>query len=250
VTAPLAPADRAELDAALRALQGGRPDDAVTRLEALADRGVEGAGIAYDRGLAYAARARSREALPGDLGRAAHAFEDALRRTPWDADARTALDEVRKAIAGRDARAGGRSMLVDAAPAWRGLVVAAPGNVWAGLAMLGSLVTACALGVRPRLVRGARLAASTLAVVGLLLGLLGSALALGARWLRTHVHEAVVVAPHAVGQSDGEAPSFDLPEGARVDVLEEGTTSVLVRSARGTGWVARESLRPLPPWRP
>lgn len=246
----LSPADRDALQAAVGALRADRPDDAVVQLEALADRGVEGAWLAYDRGLAYAARARSPQAAPGDLGRAAHGFEEALRRSPWDGPARTALDEVRKAIASRDARAGGKTALVDAAPAWRGLVVAAPGDVWVALALAGSLAASVALAMRPRLARGARLAASTVVAVGLSLTALSSALALGARWLRAHVHEAVVVAPHVTGRPDGDGPPLDLPEGARVDVVEEGTTSVLVRTDRGSGWVSRESLRALPPFRP
>lgn len=246
----LGPADRAALDAAVAALRAARADDAIVQLEGLADRGVEGAGLAYDRGLAYAARARSAQASPGDLGRAAHGFEEALRRSPWDGAARAALDEVRKAIASRDARAGGKTAVVDAAPAWRGLVVAAPGDVFAGLALAGSLLASIALAARPRLRRGARLAASTLLAVGLSLAAVASALALGARWLRTNVREAVVVAPHATGRPAGDGATLDLPEGARVDVVEEGTTSVLVRTDRGTGWVSRESLRALPPWRP
>lgn len=246
----LSAADRGDLDAAVLALRSGRADDAITRLESLADRGVEASGIAFDRGLAYAARARSTTAVPGDYGRSVHGFEDALRRAPWDGPARRALEEVRKTIAARDARAGGKSMVVDAAPAWRGLVVAAPGDAWVALAMTGSALLSIALAARPRLARGARLAASTIAAVGLSMGLLGSALALGARWLRTHVHEAIVVAPRATARADGDAQPFELPEGARVDVVEEGTTSVLVSADRGTGWVARESLRPLPPWRP
>ena len=245
-------ADVRDFTAAVVALRNGRAEDAIAGLESLADRGVVGAGLAYDRGLAYAARVRVGQGLVGDLGRAAHAFEEALRRDPHDHAARVALDEVRREIARRDLAAGWRSAEVGSPPMWRAIVVAAPGDAWVGLALFGGILTALALALRPRLTRGRRLAASTCAIVGVTLGLAGAALGLGARHLRLDVREAVVVTPHTLAEpSDREhGEPMQLVEGARVDVVEERMTETLVRTDRGEGWVARSAVRSLPTFRP
>ena len=245
-------ADARDFAAAVEALRSGRAEDAIAGLEALADRGVVGAGLAYDRGLAYAARVRVGQGLVGDLGRAAHGFEEALRRDPHDHPARVALDEVRREIARRDLAAGWKPEEVGSPPMWRAIVVAAPGDVWVGLALFGALLAALALALRPRLARGRRLAASTCATLGVTFALAGTALGLGARHLRLHVREAVVVTPHALAQPlDREhGQPMQLVEGVRVDVIEERMTETLVHTERGDGWVARSSLRALPAFRP
>lgn len=247
----MTPEDRGAFDSALTALKEGRADDAIATLEALADRGVVGVGIAFDRGLAYAARARAGGGLPGDLGRSAHAFEEALRRDPHDRSARTALDEVRREIARREIAAGWKAEEVGSPPMWRAIVVASPADGWASLSIVGSLMVSVALGVRPFARRGARLAASTVAIVGAVLVIAATALGLGARYLRLRVHEAVVVAPHVVTTPlDGGEP-IKLVEGTRVDLVDERLSEARVRTGKGEeGWVPRDSLRSLPPYRP
>ena len=61
-----------------------------------------------------------------------------------------------------------------------------------------------------------------------------------------------LVTPHALAQPfDREhAQPMQLVEGVRVDVIEERMTETLVHTERGEGWVARSSLRLLPPFRP
>jgi len=249
--------DANDFSAAVADLRGGRAEDAIALLESLADRGVVGSGIADDRGIAYAMRVRSGQGQPGDLGRAAHAFEEALRRDPGDRLARAALDDVRREVARRDLASGGKPTEVGSPPMWRAIVVAAPGDVWAALALFGSIALAVALGVRPFVSRGKRLAASTVVVVGLVLAVAGSGLGFGARWVRAHVREAVIVAPDtithpptAAGESGDGAEPMRLVEGTRVDVVEERMTEALVRTDRGEGWVPRSALRALPPYRP
>ena len=51
--------------------RGRRADEAIGKLEALADRGVVGSGIAFDRGLAYASRARGGLGPAGEDGQRA-----------------------------------------------------------------------------------------------------------------------------------------------------------------------------------
>ena len=244
--------DARDLANAVDALRHGRADDAIATLEALADRGVVGSGLAFDRGIAYAMRVRSGQGVPGDLGRAAHALEEALRRDPADRAARTTLDDVRREVARRDLASGSKPTEVGSPPMWRAIVVAVPGDAWAAIALVGSIALAAALGARPFVAsRGKRLAASTVAIVGLVLALTGGALGYGARWVRANVHEAIVVTPDTLTHppSEGVEP-MRLVEGTRVDVVEERMTEALVRTDKGEGWVPRSALRALPPYRP
>jgi hypothetical protein len=235
---------------ATAAVRAGRLDDAIAIYEALGDTGAVGASLAFDRGLAYALRARSGQGMGGDYGRAAHGFEEALRRDPHDREAQRTLDEIRREVAKRDARASGRSEELGATPVWRTIVVSLPGDAWASLALVSSLLLSSALALRPRLARGARLAASTIAIVSVLLVVAFSALGLSARWLRTSLHEAVVIAPRAVATPEGDVPRIELDEGERVDVLEQRAGTTLIRTEKGTGWAPRDALRMLPPYRP
>jgi tetratricopeptide (TPR) repeat protein len=235
---------------ATAAIKEGRLDDAIALLEQMGDQGTVGASLAFDRGIAYALRARSGRGLPGDYGRAAHAFEEALRRDPHDDEARKVLDEIRREIAARDAQAKGKAEELAAQPAYRAVLVALPGDAWAAFAIASSLLLAIALAVRPRLTRGARLASSTTAVVAALVMVASSGMALGARWLRTKVREAVVVAPRVIATPVEEGSSIELDEGQRVDVVEERATSTMIRTEKGVGWAPRDALRPLPPYRP
>jgi len=232
------------------ALREGKLDQAIASYEQLGDRGEVGASLAFDRGIAYALRARSGQGVAGDYGRAAHGFEEALRRDPHDREAQRVLDEIRREIAKRDARASGRSEELGATPVWRTIVVTLPGDAWAGLALASSLFLSGALLLRPRLQRGARLAASTIAIVSVLLLAAFSAIGLSARWLRTNLREAVVVSPRAAATPEGDSAPIELDEGQRVDVLEERAGTTLIRTERGTGWAPRDALRILPPYRP
>ncbi len=237
-------------DDATSALEGGRADTAVALFESLADHGVVGAGVAFDRGLAYAARAHTGQGVTGDFGRAVHAFEEALRRSPNDREAARALEIVRREIARREVAGGAKAEEVGAPPMWRALVTAAPADAWMAIALLSSLALSVALAVRPRVQRGLRLAASTTAIVGFFVAVLASALGFGASYLRRNVREAVVVVPGLVAKPMGSGDPLRLVEGTRVDVLEERMSEAHVRTDRGEGWLPRSALRTLPPYRP
>ena len=58
---------------------------AIDDLEHLADRGFVHPDASYDRGVAYVMRVRGGAERPGDLGRAAAGFEEALLLRPHDA---------------------------------------------------------------------------------------------------------------------------------------------------------------------
>src|SRR4051794_40162999 len=64
------------------ALERGAVTEAVDRFELLADRGFVHPDASFDRAAAYVERARSAQAQPGDLGRAAAALAEVLELAP------------------------------------------------------------------------------------------------------------------------------------------------------------------------
>ncbi len=237
---------------ATEALAAERLGDAVAKLEALGDRGVVDAVVSFDRGIAYASRARTSAAQPGDLGRAVHGFEEARelsRDGDLDDDAKRALGSIRTEIARRRARAGESAELAIGASLGRALVELASENTWAALAAVASLVLSIAILARARASLGrAKVAANTT------IGIAGAALvafallASGARDVRLHVREAVVVSPGTrlldarkivVGGRD------PLAEGARVTLVEEEGGFSHIRAGTLDGWVSQTAVLPL-----
>lgn len=237
---------------ATEALAAERLGDAVAKLEALGDRGVVDPVVSFDRGIAYASRARTSAAQAGDLGRAVHGFEEARelsRDGQLDGDAKRALVSIRTEIARRRARAGESAELAIGASLGRALVELASENTWAGIAAAASLVLSLAILARSRAERGrAKVAANTtMGIAGA--ALVGSALlAGGARDVRLHVREAVVVTPGTrlldarkivVGGRD------PLAEGARVTLVEEEGGFSHIRAGALDGWVSQSAVLPL-----
>src|SRR5262249_55859553 len=90
------PARAAEADdlfkSAAEPLRRGEFGAAIDAFEALADQGLVHPDASFDRGLAYVMRVKAHAERPGDLGRAAAAFEEALLLRPGDEEADRALD--------------------------------------------------------------------------------------------------------------------------------------------------------------
>ncbi|MBN9167615.1 MAG: hypothetical protein BGO98_22185 [Myxococcales bacterium 68-20] len=224
------------------ALVADRPGEAIAKLEALADRGVIDAVISFDRGLAYAARVRAGAEQPGDLGRAAHGFEETreLTRDPsLIADATTALASVRSEVAHRRSRAGESVEIGHGFSLGRSIVDLLPENVWAAIAAIMALVLSGAILARRLLTQPrAKVAATTSGAIAGALLLVTSVLAWAARDARLHLREGVVIAPNARLLDarhlaiDGIAP---VAEGARARIVEEtgGFSHVIVGGADG-----------------
>jgi hypothetical protein len=248
-------ADGSERDALLAqasaALEAGRPVEAISAFEALADRGVVDARVSFGRGLAYAHRARIAE-TPGDLGRAAHGFEEArdLTRDPELArEASRALALVRSEVARRRTRAG-EPATVDPLPSLgESIVRLLPENAWSGLALALSIVLGLALFVRSWTdARRKRIGATIAASVSAPLLVATAVCAASARDDRLHRREAIVVAPQARPADDRHValPSEPpLPEGARVRVLSSATDWSRIRWGTLEAWVPSSALRPL-----
>jgi hypothetical protein len=238
--------------AATKALHEGRAGDAINAFESLADDGVVDAVASYDRGLAYAMRVRIGAEVPGDLGRAAQGFEEAreLSRDPeLGDDAAAALGVVRGEIARRRLRAGepvevdpGRSL----ARTLAGLLAE---GVWSAMAVALSMALAAGLFARGWSGRSrVRIAGSVAASMAAPALAVAVGMTLAARHDRWSLREAVVVAPGA-RPTDPRGlvvpGATQLPEGARVEVVESRGASTRVRFGAIDAWVPSGTLREL-----
>jgi hypothetical protein len=227
------------------AIGRGEYGAAIDVFEALADDGFVHPDASYDRGVAYVMRYRAHADRPGDLGRAAAAFEEALLLRPDDRDADVALDLVRAEVTRK--RAHRTRDAVDVRPTLDRMVVGLAGEeTWGFAALLVSLALAVGMVLRPRPGR-AHIAGSILvptAIVGLLLLV---PLALGARSLRLSTRAGVVIAGELrLTDDQGHAVGGDaVPEAASVEVGERRGALVHVRWGASEGWVPAADVRVL-----
>jgi hypothetical protein len=248
-----AEADPATLFAeAHAALVADHPADAIIKLEALSDRGVVDPVASFDRGLAYAARVRAGAGQPGDLGRAAHAFEEARELTRDSAlanDAARALAQVRAEIARRRARAGDPIEIQTGVSAGRSIVRLLPENVWAILAGIAAI--ALSLGIVLRSIAKASRAkvagSTTCGIAGALL-VIFALLGWAARDARRTLREGIIVVSGAAVLDQnhlvqsGVAP---IPEGSRVQLLSESAGYTEISAGGVQGWLPANAVVPL-----
>lgn len=236
--------------AAYAALGKGADNEAIDRLELLADQGVVSADASLARAAAYLARADGARAQPGDLGRAAAALSEALLLRPDDEKATQALDAVQAEIARRHSKQ--QENVVVRPRLARAIVALLSEQVWAGLALFSALVVALGVAVRRLAERPlARLTGLVSICVG---SLLGGGFAIGAyaaEHFRVSSQPAVVVVPEArltnetgrplPSKRGGEATS--VPEGATVYVHERRDGRCLVEWGSTDGWLSQSDLR-------
>jgi hypothetical protein len=227
------------------ALGHGEYGAAIDTFEALADQGFVHPDASYDRGLAYVMRYRAHAERPGDLGRAAAAFEEALLLRPGDADADAALDLVRAEITRKRARHSRDA--IDVRPTLDRVVVGLAGEeTWGFAALAASLALAVGLVLRPRAGR-AHIAGSILVPTAIVALLLLVPLAWGARSLRLSTRPGVVIATEVRLMDDaGHALGGDpVPEAASVEVGERRGALVHVRWGATEGWAPAADVRAL-----
>src|SRR5690606_32647996 len=207
-----------------------------------ADRHPSHPDASYNRGLSYAMRARE-DPEPGDLGRAAAAFEEALAMRPGAAEAERALALLRGEVTRRRARL--HASLIARPSLDRFFLGLARERTWGMLAIAASLLLAVGLVLR-------RVREGALHLTGLLLApIAGVALLifvpayLGARNLRLSSEPAVLVAREAYltdesGATQGGEP---IPEAARLDVGERKGRLIEVRYGDREGYLPAELVR-------
>ncbi len=236
--------------AARTALGTGATNEAIDRLELLADQGVANPDASLLRAAAYLTRAEGSGAQPGDLGRAAAALTETLLLRPDDAQAERGLDAVQAEIARRKAK---QQESVAVRPRLsRAIAGLLPEQLWATLAALCSLAVAIGVVVR-------RLAKTPLArLTGTVAISLGSTLALAfgvgayaAEQFRVSSQLAVVVVPEARLTNELGRPlpykrgadTATVPEGASVYVRERREGRCLVEWGSTDGWLSLSDVR-------
>ena len=231
-------------------LKQGHPAEAIADFEALADRGVVDANMSFDRGLAYAERIRVGGEQPGDLGLAAHGFEEARTLTDDSAlrdQATRALTILRAEVGRRRSRAGSPVDL-EQTPGLRDAIVGALAEeTWCVLALFASIVFGAALFVRSLTkARRIEVAANVAIAIAVPIFLGSSAATFAARDIRLHRIEAVVVNANArpCDAAGIALPNAEvLPEAARVRVLAENAGWSEVRWGALDAWLPATSLR-------
>jgi hypothetical protein len=236
----------------VRALKEERPNDAVASFEALADRGIIDPVVSYDRGLAYTLRVRAGAEQAGDLGRAAHGFEEA-RALSLDArlvsDADVALAAVRGEVGRRKAREGVTVDVEQHPSPWRTLARLTSENTWAWMAVGASFLLAAALFIRWLAHASRERAGAAIAVaVSAPLLVVAAALSRTSRHDRLWLNESVVISPaarpsdvHGIPLPQGQP----LPEAARVEVVDQNAGFTEIRWGTLDAWVPASTLRPL-----
>ena len=230
------------------ALAEGDHVHAVALFERLADRGCTHPDAAYNRGMAYLARVRAKKARPGDLGRAAAGFEEALLARPDDEAAQRALERVRAEVARRGPHSDGLVEMEVRPSLDRIIVGLAPEAVWAWLALASSIVLSIGLVLRRAKAGAAHMAGLIAMPIGLAALVLFGALAARARHVRHELRTAVVVATKAqILDAQGTAllKEDPIPEAARVDVMEREGRLAHIRYGQREGWTHASSLREL-----
>lgn len=234
------------------ALAGDRPADAIAKLESLGDHGVLDPVVSYDRGLAYALRVRAGAEQPGDLGRAAHGFEEARALSADDAlidDATRALVAVRAEVARRRARAGDPVEVQHGVSLGRSIVGLLPENAWAMLGVAFSLVLAAAIATRARArAPRAKVAATTTSAISGALLAIAALLAWAARDARLHLREGIVIAPGARLLDErhlAKDGASALPEGARVRIVNEAGGYSRIEVGGESGDVSSSAVLPI-----
>jgi hypothetical protein len=232
-------------------MQEGRPGEAVSGFEALADHGVVDATVSFDRGLAYATRVRVGGEQPGDLGEAAHGFVEAQRLSSDRAlrsEATRALGLVRAEVGRRRARAGEPVDFDPGLALGPSFLRLLPEDAWALVGLVGSLVLGLSLFVwRAASERRSRIAAQVTAAVATLVMGLGTTSLFAARHQRETTTTGVIVTTGARPTDEHglvipNAPV--VPEAAEVQIIGHRAGWAEVRWGNVRAWIPSASVRP------
>lgn len=222
----------------VEALAAGAPSRAVSIAEALADRGLTGAALAYHRGLAYARRIGTSEEAPGDAGQAIAGFLEARTLAPSaevEARIEVALRAVRSQLARRRSSSGEAPAVEPSPGLLRSTLLALPTRAWLVLAALLAVLSSATALAAWRGAGEARASRSFGAAVAGALALVFSWACARAESVRFEESLAVVVT--------ARAPLLEAATGALTgdDALPEG---LAVRVRRDSGATLRLVDRP------
>jgi hypothetical protein len=236
--------------AALAALAKGADNEAIDRLELLADQGVVHADASLARAAAYLARAEGTNSRPGDLGRAAAALSEASLLRPSDERAEHALEVVQAEIARRRSKQSDNVLVRPRLG--RAIAALLPEQAWAMLAALCAGVVTLGIVLRRLAERPLlRLSGVVAMSVGGVFMLVFGAGAYASERFRVTSQAAVIVVPEARLTNETGRPlprgrgadTTSVPEGATVYVLERRDGRCLVEWGSSDGWLGLGELR-------
>ena len=226
-----------------KALVEGRFQEAISQFEAYADRMPPHPDASFNRGLAYLSRVKNDAEKPGDLGRAAAAFEETLAMRPGDREARRALATVDAEVARRRARRG-KDAVIARPTLDRVVVELASEKAWAVAAIIASFILAIGMVLRRR--EGSQhLAGVIMTPLGAVLLVVFVPLYHGARHLRLETKKGVLVVREAYLSDDSGARQGGeaIPEAARLEVGERKGRQLHVRYGAAEGWLPADTVR-------
>ncbi len=217
----------------------GRYDEAAQLYERLLDARVEDADVEFNLGTVHA--------QAGRLGHAILHFERALRIRPRDPEAERSLEQARRLIAERRARAEGEATIDTGGGI--GAALARPfteaGLAWALLALELLLLLSVVVAVSAERGSRRRVGSALLASL-LLLGLAFTSFALVAeRGLLHDGRDAIVLRDRATlreGPDPRAAPRGEAREGDWAVVLGEEDGFLRVRTGGNEGWAERDAV--------
>lgn len=240
---------------AVASLNKEAPTEAIQQFELLADRGVYHPDVSYDRAVAYLKRARSPQAKPGDLGRAACALSETLVFRPYDDEAQALLARVDHDLSRDRSRRGAPSLLARDRLS-RAIVGLLSENTWAVSTLLMSIVTTMGLWLRlATKTHRLKLTGAISLVLGFVLGTLTLAGLLLARDERRTTSRGVVVTQeaHLLDATGAALPRKQLsaqdrliPEGARVLVKGRTERLLLIEWGNLDAYVSPTEIQLLP----
>ena len=245
---------KAVFDKATAALKSGAPNEAISELELLADRGVLHPDVSFNRAVAYIQRAHTARTQPGDLGRAMAALQETLTLRPSDTAAATALERVQSELSRERSRRGAQSLL--ARPSiGRALVRLFPENFWALTAMLASV--ACTLGLLAAWLAPSprrRFVGKVVASIAGVFGIIAATMLYAAAQTRHKVTLGVVTVAEARLRDAAGIPlpvsaardNASIPEGALVDIARINDRNAEVLWGETQAWVQTSDLQLLP----
>jgi hypothetical protein len=236
--------------AARAALIKGADNEAIDRLELLADQGVVNENASLLRAAAYLSRADGTGAKPGDLGRAAAALSEALLLDPESAQAEHALEAVQAEIARR--RSKQQDNVVVRPRLGRAIAALLPEQLWAALALFSAIGVALGVVLRRLATRPLLRLTGTVAIsVGSALMLAFGSGAYASEQFRVTSQPAVVVVPEARLTNEAGRPlpykrgadTTTVSEGSTVYVRERREGRCLVEWGSTDGWLSLSELR-------
>ncbi|MEM9069876.1 MAG: tetratricopeptide repeat protein [Myxococcota bacterium] len=217
----------------------GNHDDAIRDLQRLLDAGVRDPDVEFNLATVHA--------QAGHFGAAIRHFERTLRLRPGDDDAEQGLDDARRVLADRRARAEGEAEVDTGGGFGDALVRPFTEPVLAWSLLVLELLFLVLLFVRARASKGSglRLGTTLIAAVTFLLTLGAGVALLTERGAFHEGDDAIVVADRVTlreGPDERAAPRGEAREGDWARVLDEDEGYVLIRIRNKQGWADAQSV--------